>query len=75
MKAAAFTKIERQSLDLRTQVVSLGLQTPEATMFLESLAPVDDAMQALDFANIEAKMLEKRSNLRRLGHGGLYDRG
>jgi hypothetical protein len=72
MKAAAVTKIRRQSLDLRTQVVAMGLLTPEATMFLESLAPVEDAMHSIDFGQIETKMLEQKSATRRLGHGGLY---
>jgi len=72
MKAAALTKIERQSLDLRTQVVSLGLMTPDAKMFLESLAPVEDAMTSIDFEAIETKMLESKKGPRQLGHGGLY---
>jgi hypothetical protein len=77
MKASAVVKIEKQSLDLRTQVVAMGLLTPEANMFLDSLAPVEDAMHAIDFAQIETKMLEEKrrnaSTVRRLGYGGLYD--
>lgn len=79
MMASAVTKIEKQSLDLRTQVVAMGLLTPDATMFLESLAPVEDAMGSIDFGAIETKMLEQQrknsSTLRRLGYGGLYDNG
>lgn len=56
MHKAAITKIEKQSLDLRTQVVSLGVLSDGAKLFLESLAPVEDAMQALDFAEIEHKL-------------------
>lgn len=77
MKASAIVKIEKQSLDLRTQVVAMGLLTPEASMFLESLAPVEEAMHSIDFAQIETKMLEdmrkNASHARRLGYGGLYD--
>lgn len=73
MVAAAVTKIEKQSLELRTQVVAMGLLTPEASLFLESLAPVEEVMQELDFGKIETKMIEqKSSNQRRLGYGGLY---
>lgn len=76
MMKAAMTKIEKQSLDLRTQVVAMGLLTSEATMFLESLAPVEEAMHAIDFGAIETKMIEekrKSNSQRRLGYGGLYD--
>ena len=77
MLAAATTKIERQSLALRTQVVSMALLTPEASIFLESLAPVEEAMHAIDFAAIETKMMEdkrrQQSGQRRLGYGGLHD--
>lgn len=76
MKASAVTKIRKQSLDLRTQVVAMGLLTPEATMFLESLATVEEAMKSIDFGAIETKMLQqqKAANAqRRLGYGGLYD--
>lgn len=71
MFKAAVAKIEKQALDLRTQVVAMGLLTENATMFLESLAPVDEAMHAIDFGEIEAKMLEQKNTLRRLGYGGL----
>lgn len=60
MKKAAFTKIDRQSLDLRTQVISMGVLSADGKMFLESLAPVEDAMTGIDFAQIEAKMNEQR---------------
>jgi hypothetical protein len=73
MTKAAMTKIERQSLDLRTQVVALGLLSAEAKKFLDSLAPVEDAMHALDFAEMERKLeREKQSRAadyqRRLHH-------
>lgn len=72
MVAAAVTKIEKQSLDLRTQVVAMALLTPEASMFLESLAPIEEVMTALDFGAIETKMMEKKAQNKRLGYGGLY---
>lgn len=72
MKAAAVTKITRQALDLRTQVVAMGLLTPEASMFLESLAPIEESMTSINFAEIETKLLqEQKAGPRRLGHGGL----
>lgn len=58
MKRAAVTKIERQSLDLRTQVISMGIMSEGARLFLESMAPVEEAMTGIDFAAIEGKMRE-----------------
>lgn len=73
MKLAAYAKIEKQSVELRSQVVGMGLLTPEATLFLESLAPIQEAIQMVDFATIETKLLEQQAGNRRLGFGGLYD--
>jgi hypothetical protein len=56
MMKAAITKIEKQSLELRTQIVSLAVLSDAARVFLESLAPVDEAMRSLDFAEIEQKL-------------------
>lgn len=67
MKKAAMTKIERQSLDLRTQVVSMGVMSPDALLFLESVAPVEEAMGVIDFVVIERRMrqdIEKRTRSR-----------
>lgn len=64
MTKTAMTKIEKQSLDLRTQVVAMGLLSDGAKLFLESLAPVEESMRALDFAEIEAKLeREQQSRL------------
>lgn len=75
MTKAAITKIEKQSLDLRTQVVGMGLLSADAKMFLESLAPVEDAMRSLDFAEIEQR-LEREQQLRvedrNRGYAGRY---
>ena len=68
MKLAAVTKIEKQSLELRTQIVAMGLLSAEAKMFLESLAPIEDAMRSLDFVEVERR-LESEQNRRRLSHG------
>jgi hypothetical protein len=72
MTKAAMTKIEKQSLDLRTQVVAMGLLSADAKMFLESLAPIEEAMRQLDFAEMEQKLeREQQQRLvdrRRLGH-------
>ncbi len=76
MKSSAMTKIRKQGLDLRTQVVSMGLLTAEAQMFLESLAPIEESMTGIDFATIETKLIEQQRRQgpgqRRLGYGGLY---
>jgi hypothetical protein len=73
MTAAAVTKIEKQSLELRTQIVAMALLTPEASIFLESLAPVEEAMHSIDFAAIETKLIQQKNAHRqgRLGYGGL----
>ena len=41
MTKAAITKIEKQALDLRTQVVGIGLLSADAKLFLESLAQIE----------------------------------
>lgn len=71
MKQAAVTKIRRMALDLRTQVISMGLLTSEAKVFLESLSPIEESMQSIDFADIETKMLAQQQRQRRLGFGGI----
>jgi hypothetical protein len=72
MKKAAITKIEKQSLDLRTQVVAMGLLSADAKEFLESLAPVEEAMRSLDFAEMEQKLEREQkqriADRRRLGY-------
>lgn len=73
MLKRAITKIEHQALDLRTQVVARGLLSPEAKMFLESLAPVSEAMTSLDFAEIERRLesgQQKRIEDQRRLYGG-----
>jgi hypothetical protein len=71
MTKAAITKIEKQALDLRTQVVGMGLLSPDAKMFLESLAPVEESMRSLDFSEMERK-LEKEQQLRLADRRRLY---
>jgi hypothetical protein len=66
MGKAAVTRIEKQSLDLRTQVVAMGLMSADAKLFLESLAPVEEAMRALDFVEIEQRLASDQQNYRRL---------
>ena len=75
MTKAAITKIEKQSLELRTQVVAMGLLSDGAKVFLDSLAPVEEAMHSLDFAEIEQKLdrdHQQRIEQRRRFHD--YDR-
>ena len=73
MTKAAITKIENQALDLRTQVVAMGLLSAEARLFLESLAPVQEAMAQLDFHEVERKLereqKQRSADRRRLGYG------
>jgi hypothetical protein len=56
MMAGAVMKVEREALDLRTQVVSLGLVTEEAQAFLQTLKPVESVMHELEFGAITAKL-------------------
>ena len=67
MTKSAITKIEKQSLELRTQVVAMGLLSAEAKMFLESLAPIDEAMRSLDFHEVERKLEAEQATRRRIG--------
>jgi gamma-glutamylcysteine synthetase len=64
MSKAAVTKIEQQSLDLRTQVVALGLLSADAKMFLESLKPIEDTMRGLDFVEMERKLICEKEQRR-----------
>jgi hypothetical protein len=72
MTAAAVTKIEKQGLDLRTQIVAMGLLSPEAKMFLESLAPIEEAMTQIDFVEVEKKLereeQQRLADRKRLGY-------
>lgn len=69
----ATTKIEQQSLDLRTQIVAMGLLSKEAKLFLESIAPVDEMLKALDIGDIEKRLdTEAQKQLRGPRYGGDY---
>lgn len=73
MAKAAITKIEHQALDLRTQVVSMGLLSPGAQLFLDSLAPVTDMMRALEFGEVEAALeSDKRKRIENQKRYGGY---
>jgi hypothetical protein len=65
MHKAAITKIEKQSLDLRMQVISMQLYSAEAILFCESLAPIENAMRALSFEEVERKLETERLEYRR----------
>lgn len=56
MMAEAVVKVEREALDLRTQIVALGLLSPDAQAFLQTLKPVEHVMQVLEFGAIEKKL-------------------
>jgi hypothetical protein len=68
MAARAVVKVERDSLDLRTQVVAMGLLSPEATTFLNTLKPVEEVMHRLDFANVEKKLAVESASRKHLGY-------
>lgn len=74
MKRAAITRIRKQSLDLRTQVVSAGMLSADGKLFLESLAPIEESMQSLSFREI-AQRLEADKKKRRLADAMLYGPG
>ena len=56
MAAAAIVKVEREGLDLRTQIVAMGLLSENAKAFLNTLKPVEEAMRRLDFSEVESKV-------------------
>lgn len=60
MVKAAVTRIDKQSLHLRTQIVGMGIMSLEAKLFLESLAPIEESMQMLEFVEIERKLATNR---------------
>jgi hypothetical protein len=62
MKKAAITKIEKDGLSLRTQVVTMGLLSDSAKVFLESLAPIEESMHDLDFAAVEQALEAERQH-------------
>lgn len=67
MVKRAETMIERQGLALRTQVVAMGLLSPSAKLFLESLASVEEAMQQLEFADVEKQLEAHKATMQRFG--------
>lgn len=73
MAARAIVKVERESLDLRTQVVAMGLLSPEATTFLNTLKPVEEIMPRLDFANVEQKLAVEQSSRKQLNYSSRFD--
>jgi hypothetical protein len=73
MAARAVVKVERESLDLRTQVVAMGLLSPEATTFLNTLKPVEEIMHRLDFANVEQKLAVEHASRKQLNYSSRFD--
>lgn len=74
MKRAAVTRIRKQSLDLRTQVVSAGMLSADGTLFLESLAPIEESMQSIEFKVI-AERLDSEKKKRAAANQMLYGPG
>lgn len=56
----AQTKIEQQAVDLRTKILSMGVLSADGQMFLESLAPVEDAIGNVNFSEIAQELEAKR---------------
>jgi hypothetical protein len=63
MTKSALTKIDKQALDLRTQVVSMGIVSENARAFLESLAPIEEAMSMLEFSEVEKRLETEQQRL------------
>lgn len=72
MGAAAEVKINQEALDLRTQVVAMGLLSDAAAEFLQSLAPVERSMQQLNLQDIEKKLTEEQAARRKRIGGGYH---
>lgn len=71
MTRSAIRRIDQQAVDLRTQVVSSSILSEHGQMFLESLAPVQDSMQAISFSTIQ-KEIEAEKKKRDANHRALY---
>jgi len=72
MQAAAVTKIEKQGLDLRTQILTMSIMSDNARVFLESLAPIEEAMPSIDFGDIQKRIeadQKKRREVMRIAYG------
>lgn len=68
MSKEAAMRIEREALDLRTQVVAMALLSAEATKFLQSMATVEEAMPRLQFLTVKEQVDGgKAERQRRLG--------
>lgn len=68
MAAAAVVKVERDSLDLRTQVVAMGLLSDAASTFLHTLKPVEEVMHRLEFTKVEQRLTAEQADRRRIGY-------
>lgn len=69
MAARAIVKVEQESLDLRTQVVAMGLLSDSAQTFLQTLKPVEEVMHKLDFAAVDKKLeLQNADRRKALGY-------
>lgn len=65
MAAAAIVKVERESLDLRTQVVAMGLLSDAAKVFLQTLKPVEEVMHRLEFTKVEQRLTAEQAERRK----------
>jgi len=67
MAARAVVKVEQDSLDLRTQVVAMGLLSDDAKTFLNTLKPVEEVMHRLDFTEVEKTLQIEKAERKSIG--------
>lgn len=68
MAREAEMRVEREALDLRTQVVAMGLLSPAASEFLTTMKTVEQAMPSLDFKAVDKQLADETfQKQRRLG--------
>lgn len=73
MAARAVVKVEQDSLDLRTQVVAMGLLSDDAKTFLNTLRPVEEAMHRLDFSEIDKALQIEKTARKTIGFRDRFD--
>ena len=60
LEKMARVQIETQSVQAQTEVISNGLSSEAAVLFLERLQPIESMMPALDVSDIQRKLLERQ---------------
>jgi hypothetical protein len=62
MFKTAVARIERQEIELRTEVLSKGVLSAVGQQFLETLKPIGEAMDAVDVAALEHELEHRQEN-------------